>query len=750
MASSGIILLATFVVFASATPRNWGSYAVNNSQGYQDAAKLLLSGLDFTVDPCVDFYQFSCNTFLKNATIPPGATRIGTYDQSQQLVNSQIATAIGKLDSNASVTEQIVARGFNSCMKAFNAPPSDLSSKINTLLLSQIGGLPMITVGWKEMSWDNFWQAVGKYESQYGVGSIFSSYVSVDYGHTTQHALYINQGALQMPRDYYVKMEYLSQMDDYLSSLASLVQLFNANIGGTASNNDILQMVTDTVKLEINLALAMVPDELLRNYEQQYNLYTLSSLQSAYPNIGWTKYIQGALADVDPNFQQDHYVVVQPAYFAAVDSMIGGQRVSQRQLANFVGIRLLLSYSEFIGGDARKLSRKIRQFQEPTKKTRRVINFYDEASQACVDYMMSLMPYGPGYIYVKNIPNRDQVVADVARQTTLVIDAFLNMTHTLKWLDAYSAQNVLNKNKNLIKNIGWPWWFSFTSSNYIDNKYHKYYKGILNIDVADYFNMTLALTKAYQQTENFGLLETKPDREDFLDSPAVVNAWYIPERNSITFPFAAFNPPYYRYDFPQAFNYAGQGGTAGHELTHGYDDEGVQFGPGGELSDCTWERCGWMDKNSTLGFINMAQCVVSQFSEQCCPLKTGNVHCVNGANTQGENIADLGGQQAAYKAYRKYIDVDRNGIEEDRLPGLEQYTPNQIFWMTYGYSWCMLQQEDNLVHQLLTNPHSPGMCRVNQVFQDIPEFAKDFGCKQGAPLYPADNQRCHVWTDAPL
>uniref|UniRef100_A0A914ZEY3 Peptidase M13 C-terminal domain-containing protein n=1 Tax=Panagrolaimus superbus TaxID=310955 RepID=A0A914ZEY3_9BILA len=284
--------------------------------------------------------------------------------------------------------------------------------------------------------------------------------------------------------------------------------------------------------------------------------------------------------------------------------------------------------------------------------------------------MMGLMPYGPGYIYVKNIPNRDQVVADVARQTTLVIDAFLNMTSTLKWLDAYSAQHVLNKNKQLIKNIGWPWWFSFSSSSYIDNKYHKYYKGILDIDVSDYFNMTLSLTKAYQQTENFGLLETKPDREDFLDSPAVVNAWH--------------------------FNYAGQGGTAGHELTHGYDDEGVQFGPGGELSDCTWERCGWMDKNSTLGFINMAQCVVSQFSEQCCPLKTGNVHCVNGANTQGENIADLGGQQAAYKAYRKYIDVDRNGVEEDRLPGLEAYTPNQIFWMTYGYS-CTAQKNNVII-----------------------------------------------------
>ena len=249
-----------------------------------------------------------------------------------------------------------------------------------------------------------------------------------------------------MPRDYYVKMEYLAQMDDYLSSLTSLVQLFNSNLGGTVSNKDIAQMVTDTVQFEIKLALAMVPDELLRNYEQQYNLYTLSALQAAYPNLGWTAYMQGALADVDPSYQKDHYVVVQPAYFAAVDSMIGGQRVNQKTLANFVGLRLLVAFSEFVGGDARKLSRQIRQFSQP-KRTRRTIKFYDEASQSCVDYMMGLMPYGPGYIYVKNIPDRDAVVADVSRQTTLVIDSFLNMTHSLKWLDDYSLQHVMNKSE---------------------------------------------------------------------------------------------------------------------------------------------------------------------------------------------------------------------------------------------------------------------------------------------------------------
>jgi predicted metalloendopeptidase len=138
--------------------------------------------------------------------------------------------------------------------------------------------------------------------------------------------------------------------------------------------------------------------------------------------------------------------------------------------------------------------------------------------------------------------------------------------------------------------------------------------------------------------------------------------------------------------------------------------------------------------------------VVQQYSSQCCPIDDGAVRCANGENTQGENIADLAGEQAAYIAYRKYITRQRNGVEEDRLPGLEQYTPNQIFWISYGYSWCMNIQQKSLENALLVDPHSPGSCRVNQVMQDIPQFGKDFGCAPGSPMYPLSQNRCKVWT----
>ncbi|EYC34066.1 hypothetical protein Y032_0001g223 [Ancylostoma ceylanicum] len=121
------------------------------------------------------------------------------------------------------------------------------------------------------------------------------------------------------------------------------------------------------------------------------------------------------------------------------------------------------------------------------------------------------------------------------------------------------------------------------------------------------------MIKGFANRESLRLMKEEPDRANFLMSPAYVNAWYQPERNSITFPYAYLNPPFYNLKYPQAFNYGGQGGTGGHEIVHGFDDEGVQFGPDGSLSKCMWHECGWMTSKSKDGFRDMAQCVVTQY-----------------------------------------------------------------------------------------------------------------------------------------
>ncbi|VDK49929.1 unnamed protein product [Anisakis simplex] len=713
------------------------------------AADLLLKGLDLSYDPCKDFYMFTCNKYLQTVQLPKGRGRVGTYAETQIQVNNAIATTLDTAKTLQSKTEQIMQKVFKSCMSWHG---QGKATNVYQIMKQLLGGFPMLEPNWDEASLtdEKFWTAIGTLELHYGMASLLQSSYRIRPGnhYNSLHddsIVHHLQLPLMMARDYYVRPQFLDYLNNYLKDLIDTTKQFKADIKSTVPDEDIVKEATEATRLELQLAIASVPRALLRNYEQQYNPYKVKQLREAYPSIGWDAYFAALLGEpVDPDAE---YIIDQPSYFGTLNTILAGKQFSKRTFVNFVAMRFLESNLDFLKDGAKQYAKLYETIQEAKPEPKKVFSSdsWEDKAYGCVRLTEDLMPYGNGYVYIKGVNEtlRNDIIKDVEKQTNYVIDEFLKMISTLPWLTPESLKAAKAKAHGLIKNYGWPYWFDFTNPAPVD-EYHKNYDNILKMN--DWWDILNELQYASQLTENFGNLKKKPDRRNFLQSPAAVNAWYQPGLNSITIPFAELNPPYYRYDFPQAFNYGGEGGTAGHELTHGYDDEGVQFGPQGEMSNCTWDHCGWMDTKSTLGFINMAQCVVSQFSEKCCPLKTGNVHCASGERTQGENIADIGGQLASYKAYRHYIQVDRKGVEEDRLPGLEQFSPNQIFWITYGYSWCMKTTDKYLTRQLMTNPHSPGVCRVNQVMQDIPEFGQDFNCRRGAAMYPPNDERCHVWT----
>ncbi|TKR80378.1 hypothetical protein L596_014460 [Steinernema carpocapsae] len=736
---------------APKSPCDNGHFTVKETDDYKHLARTLYDALDESVDPCDDFYKFTCGGFLRNTDITNG-NRIGTYDQSQQQVNTQIYDALKSVTNVSSKTERISKIIVESCIANAHKKTTDKSKDVNDFINQLFKGFPALNSKWTPMSLDDFWYSVGLLEGVHNVPSIFQAQVTVDQRKIHQNALYINQGGLPLPRDYYVKPSFLANLESYLNEeVTPLIGNFSMDtLNKMAAKREDLERL---VQFEIELATAMLPDDLLRNYRQQYNGYTAADLKTAYTNINWEKYFLG-LGIPTTNQTMDHFIVAQPSYIATVNSLFAqggelydGQKFDFKTAVNFVILRLLQDSSGYIGGLYQKTHQHFlsRYAQKTT---------YDDTVVSCVNEAANYMVYGPGYVYIKSIgeDRRNAVQQNISTQTDLVVNAFLDMVDTLEWMTNSTKEAAHTKAHGLKRNIGWPKWFNFTDETVQDN-YNYRYNDILDIvnSSDNYWTVLQTLKNAQQLTENIGILGKPADRLNFLSSPSTVNAWYQPERNSITFPYAAFNPPYFKMEYPQAYNFAGQGGTGGHELTHGYDDEGVQFGPNGTLGagNCSWDYCGWMDKESRQGFQDMAQCVISQYSSTCCPVKTGSVHCANGATTQGENIADLGGQLAAYNAYQNWKKTMNNGVEEARLPQpMVHYTPNQIFWITYGHSWCMKQTTESLVNQLLTNPHSPGSCRTNQVVQDIPAFGQDFNCPKGSKMYPtpAQNVRCKVWT----
>ncbi|CAI5455106.1 unnamed protein product [Caenorhabditis angaria] len=747
--------------YTPAPAYNSSSGVVGNSQAYKNAAAYLLNGLDDTVDPCQDFYAFTCNKFLANTDLQKlHRSRLGTYDQAQVDVYNEVAAlldAIDVTDTKVSKTERITKAAFDSCRKNLGNP-TDKTQTIYKEIQTLFGGVPFL--GEALNANVDYWDVAGHIEQQHAVGTLFYTIASSDYKDHTRNALYVGPPGLSLARDFYVKPQYISEVNQRVQDVNDMLTAFAQATGKPFNAADVLAAAQETVNFEVQIAMASWPDDLLRNYQQQYNPYTIATANKAYSSINWNSYLAELFNGVTDANQYSGYniVVTEPSYFAWVNSVFSGQIANSTVVANYMITQLISDEADFINPTTHQAASKTNYIHYVLRGGRGVTKIgkrdsrkfdIDGLSQGCLDLLTAYMPYGTGYVYVKSKKEKYTVQSDVRNQTDLIISNFQNMIDSLQWMDDLSKDRAHNKSGSLVKNFGWPetLFGDFVDFSVIDN-YHQDYQSIIDIYNKDPTNLydIFSVLKAGMEIREFYRIMTEPaKRENFLQSPAMVNAWYQPERNSITFPYAAWNPPYYNFDYPQAYNFAGQGGTGGHELTHGYDDEGVQFGFNGELSNCEWNKCGWMDSNSSSGFIDMAQCVVTQFSTQCCPEKTGNVHCANGATTQGENIADLGGQQAAYRAYRQYIATQRNGMEEDRLPGMEAYTPNQIFWITYGYSWCMKQSDSNLVHQLLTNPHAPAQCRTNQVMQDIPEFGQDFGCTKGSPMYPEPAGRCKVW-----
>ncbi|KAL6722840.1 hypothetical protein Aduo_017924 [Ancylostoma duodenale] len=734
---------------------------------YQEAASYLLSGLDQTVDPCEDFYAFTCNTYLRNHNATEiGVNRIGTYKDAQDDVDAEIVEALEAVNVNDaakwSETERLVKATLFTCVHHTRAKnPIDNSKNVLIEMRDLFGGIPFLNHTLKKDI--DFFDIMGKFEQNHAMGTLLGAMVSVDFKNVKKHSLFISQPYLPMARDFYVFSQHTKMVQKRVTLINSVLKAFaEAVLDDPSPYLDLMaKSARDVVKLEMQIAMASWPESELRNYAQQHNPRTLNQLKLAYPAIKWDSYFNALLSSVQGvDMNRQNIILTQPSYFGWLNALFNGG-ADDNTIANYLLVHLIFEEADFLGGALKKMVQKsdyvqyaLRRGKGVTRVGQQLIRSYDDtvedANIQCLNSMMTYMPFGPGYVYVKSRKNRDDVVKDIEHQTELVFKNFVNMIGNLNWMTDASLELAMEKANTMVKNYGWPkdLFGNFRDSSKIDAYHKKDYGNIINLYkeniTHNYYYIRRTMIKGYSNHESLRLLNEEPKRDHFLMSPAMVNAWYIPERNSITFPYAFWNPPYYSYDYPQAYKYAGQGGTAGHELVHGFDDQGVQFAADGSLSNCTWIECGWLEEKSKKGFSDMAQCVVTQYSTQCCPQTGGTTHCANGATTQGENIADLGGQLAAYRAYREYITKEK-GEEEKRLPGLEQYTPNQIFWITYGYSWCMSQTDSSLIRQLLTDVHSPGSCRVNQVMQDIPEFAHDFGCTMGQKMYPEPEQRCPVW-----
>ncbi|VDO84645.1 unnamed protein product, partial [Soboliphyme baturini] len=294
-----------------------------------------------------------------------------------------------------------------------------------------------------------------------------------------------------------------------------------------------------------------------------------------------------------------------------------------------------------------------------------------------------------------------------------VFDAHLKQ---VTWMDEKSRAAAILKADNIQYNVGYPRWILN------DTKLDRFYEPLSVKSTEDIFDCMLNLY-AFAADKNFERMAQKPVRDDFQMTVATVNAWYSPEYNSITIPASIMNAPFFRVDYPAAKNFGAMGSIIGHELIHGYDNQGMKYNYNGT-------RETWMTDESKAGFDNMSDCIVEQYNKTCYPYMS---MCVNGNQTLGENIADIGGIKVAFYAYQKY--VSEHG-KEPRLPGLEDFSMEKIFFLSFAQLWCEKQSITSLYLQIIQDEHSPAKVRVINTLRNFNEFSKTFGCKPGAAMNP--------------
>uniref|UniRef100_A0A183ICI0 Neprilysin n=1 Tax=Soboliphyme baturini TaxID=241478 RepID=A0A183ICI0_9BILA len=314
---------------------------------------------------------------------------------------------------------------------------------------------------------------------------------------------------------------------------------------------------------------------------------------------------------------------------------------------------------------------------------------------------------------------------DVTSMVDQLLNAFKKLVKELQWMDEATKTRALEKAENMWKNIGYP---DFIKDNALLDKYYN----LLSPEIKENepFYRVNSVVQEWMMSLQMNDL-TKPfNRKSFGGSPAIVNAWYSNLKNSITFPAGILQFPFFDATYPKAVNYGAIGSVIGHEITHGFDDQGSQYNASGDLQN-------WWSESSALHFDKKTQCMKEQYDHYCYPQLN---KCVQGDTTLGENIADNGGLKEAFTAYQTY--VAEHG-EELRLPSLAEYSMDQIFFISFASFWCGSYKDNFLRNLLSTNEHAPNEFRVKGVVQNSKEFAEAFNCPLGSPMNP--EHKCTVW-----
>lgn len=648
---------------------------------------IITADMDTTVKPGDDFFEYANGGWIKRTPIPGDEAAWGIGE----LVQKELYTRLQKINNDAAqkdaksgVTQQIgdfwrTGMDSTAAEKSGIAPLNDELAKIAALKTKE----------------DVMAQAAHMHT--YGVGVFFDEGVSQDAKKSDVEAYYMSQGGLGLPnRDYYFnKDERTTKIRDaYPGYIASLFKLMGVD------SNQANEKAKNVVALETKLAQQSRTLDALRDPYKNYNKMAISQLHTISPTIAWPAYLQQMGVQ-----HVDSVIVGQPEFYKQLDKVIASTDI--QTLKDYMAYNLMRSFGSylsqpFVDANFNFYSKLIRGVQEQRPRWKRVLDAEEGA-----------MGEALGQLFVKEYFN-DKAKARYNQLVENVRTAYKARMEKLDWMSDSTKQKAIHKLMAIKKKVGYPdKWKDFSA---------------MKIDRSSYASNMM---HANQWWNNYDMNKLgKPvDRDEWDMTPQTYNAYYNPSNNEIVLPAGMLTVPGYtddQLDDALVYGYTAAS-TVGHEITHGFDDEGRQYDENGNLRN-------WWSKEDEQQFNKRAQVLVEQFNKMT-PVDTMHV---NGHATLGENLADLGGVLLGVDAF-KMTDTYKKG---EKVFGM---TPMQRFFLGYSLGWLMEERKERIATQLLTDVHSPAKCRVNGPMPNVPDFYETFNVKPGDKMYLPDSARVHLW-----
>ncbi|HLY98700.1 MAG TPA: M13 family metallopeptidase [Candidatus Angelobacter sp.] len=648
--------------------------------------KFDINNIDKSIDPCVDFYQYSCSKWIKNNPIPPDYTDWASFSEVQEhnyAILHDILEKASASDPKRTPVEQKIGDLYASCMdeKTVNS----LGYKPLQPELDRIAGVKDKTQMMEVIA----------HESLLGPNPIFGFGPQTDFHNADLTIASIDQGGLSLPdRDYYLKDD-----PDMLTIRKAFVDHMKKMFTMIGQTPEQASKSADTVlKVETALAKAAMDRTLRRDPKNLDHKMTLAEVSAMAPNFHLDRYLATVKS---PVFKELN--VVNPDYFRQVNLIIAATPLEDWKI--YMTWQMINASAAWLSGD----------FVQEDFKFQQALTGQEQIQarwKRCTNLTDGLLGEALGKIYVDRTfgaEGKDRML----KMVDALEHALQRDIKDLPWMTETTRKQAQVKLEAIRNKIGFP-------DKYRDYSKLEIVRGNL---MADIKNGT-----EFEANREIQKIEKPVDRNEWGMTPPTVNAYYSGDKNEIVFPAGILQPPFFDRSMDDAVNFGGIGLVIGHELTHGFDDEGRKFDPKGNLRD--W----WTPKDGE-EFEKRASCVADEYSSF---VSVDDIH-LNGKLTLGENTADNGGARIALMALHDYMAQ----TQQDPTKLADGYTPDQRYFLGFARVWC-----ENITPELLrlgarTDPHSPGKWRVNGVVRNMPEFQKAFGCKAGQPMAPQN--ACRVW-----